>query len=110
MAGLVLLGLRNSRLKDYFDVRALLHGGVADEALLARAIAATFERRRTALPADMPVGLSDAFSGDAGRQAQWRAFLARNRIEGPSLAELVDDLRARLAPILDLARAQKVDA
>jgi hypothetical protein len=107
---MVLLGLRNSRLKDYFDVRALLHDGVADEALLARAIAATFERRRTALPADMPAGLSDAFSGDAGRQAQWRAFLARNRLEGPTLPELVDDLRARLAPVLDRARGQKVNA
>jgi hypothetical protein len=54
--------------------------------------------------------LSDAFSGDAGRQAQWRAFLARNRLEGPTLPELVDDLRARLAPVLDRARGQKVNA
>src|SRR5207244_1601269 len=47
---MVVLGLRNSRMKDYFDVHALLREGEHDEALLAHAIAATFERRRTALP------------------------------------------------------------
>lgn len=103
-----LLGVRNSRMKDYFDVRALLREGRLDEALLARAIAATFERRRTALPEAVPVGLSDAFSGDAGRQAQWRAFLAKNRLQGPTLPEVVYELRARLATVLDRARGQKV--
>ena len=105
---MVLLGVRNSRMKDYFDVRALLREGRLDEALLARAIAATFERRRTALPEAVPVGLSDAFSGDAGRQAQWRAFLAKNRLHGPTLPEVVDELGARLATALDRARGQKV--
>ena len=105
---MVLLGVRNSRMKDYYDVRALLREGRLDEALLARAIRATFERRRTALPEAVPVGLSDAFSGDAGRQAQWRAFLAKNRLQGPTLPEVVDELRARLATDLDRARGQKV--
>ncbi len=105
---IVLLGVRNSRMKDYYDVRALLREGELDEALLARAITATFERRRTALPESVPVGLSDAFSGDAGRQAQWRAFLAKNRLQGPTLPEVVDELRAHLAMVLDRARGQKV--
>jgi hypothetical protein len=48
--------------------------------------------------------LSDAFSTDAGRQAQWRAFLAKNRLRGPSLPELVDEIRKGLAPSLEQAR------
>lgn len=107
---MALLGTRNSRLKDYFDVHALLREGELDEGLLARAIAATFERRRTALPEGVPAGLSDAFSGDAGRQAQWRAFLSKNRLQGPSLIEVVDELRDRLATVLVKARGQKVNA
>jgi hypothetical protein len=105
---IVLLGLRNSRMKDYFDMHALLREGRQDDALLARAIVATFERRRTALPGGVPVGLSDEFSGDAERQAQWRAFLAKNRLDAPALAEVVDELRERLATALENARAEKI--
>ncbi|HYL91016.1 MAG TPA: nucleotidyl transferase AbiEii/AbiGii toxin family protein, partial [Burkholderiales bacterium] len=77
---MVLLGARNSRMKDYFDVRALLREEKADTEQLARAIAATFARRRTAVPEGIPTGLSDGFASDAAKQAQWRAFLANNRI------------------------------
>ena len=75
---------------------------------LARAIAATFARRRTALPEGMPAALSDGFASDATKQAQWRAFLGKNRIEAPALQEVVTDIRARLAA--PLAQARKVDA
>jgi predicted nucleotidyltransferase component of viral defense system len=105
---MVLLGFRNSRMKDYFDVHALLREGGLDDAVLARAIAATFERRRTALPEGVPAGLTEEFSGDAERQAQWQAFLARNRLQGSTLTEVVNVLRVRLAVVLDRARAQRV--
>ena len=101
---MVLLGLRNSRLKDYFDVHALLREGEIDATQLAQAISATFERRRTDLPENVPVGLSDTFSADPGQQARWRAFLDKNRLVGPALPELVAELRDRLAPILEHAR------
>ncbi len=103
---MVLLGTRNSRMKDYYDVFALLRDGGHAEALLTRAIAATFVRRRTALPEGVPVGLSDVFSGDPERQAQWRAFLAKNRLEGPALVEVVEELRERLASAFDDARRE----
>jgi predicted nucleotidyltransferase component of viral defense system len=103
---MVLFGLRNSRMKDYFDVHALLREGEMDDGRLADAIAATFERRRTDLPAGVPTGLTDAFSADAGRQAQWRAFLGKNRLQGPQLSEVVSGIREHLAPALDQARRQ----
>lgn len=103
---MVLLGIRNSRMKDYFDVHALLRDGAHDEALLARAIAATFVRRRTALPEGVPVGLSELFSGDPERQAQWRAFLAKNRLQGPALTEVVEELRERVMTAFDHAHRE----
>jgi predicted nucleotidyltransferase component of viral defense system len=103
---MVLLGLRNSRMKDYFDVHALLREQAMDASQLAQAIASTFERRRTEIPPGVPTGLSDAFSADAGRQAQWRAFLAKNRLQGPGLAELVNAICERLVPVLEQARGR----
>jgi hypothetical protein len=107
---MVVLGVRNSRMKDYFDVRALLREEEMDAGQLARAIAATFARRRTALPEGVPAGLGDAFASDKAKQAQWRAFLGKNRLEGPALEEVIADIRARLAIPLTRARAHKVDA
>ena len=74
---------------------------------LARAIASTFERRRTEIPRALPIGIDDAFSVDAGRQAQWRAFLEKNRLQGPSLADLVRVIRGGLGHALEEARQGK---
>jgi hypothetical protein len=104
LRAMVLLGMRNSRMKDYFDVRALLREGELGAGRLARAIASTFERRRTAVSEGVPAGLSDAFSVDAGRQAQWRAFLDKNRLQGPRLPEIVREIRKGLTPAIERAR------
>lgn len=104
---MVLLGLRNSRMKDYFDVHALLREGRLNPARLAAAIAATFARRRTALPAGLPLGLAAEFADDAQKQAQWRAFLGKNRLAAPALPEVVADLRAALVGPLERARQRR---
>lgn len=103
---MVVLGLRNSRMKDYFDIHALLHEGALDPEMLARAIAATFERRRTRLPDELPSGLTDAFTADAGHRTQWHAFLSRNRLQGLGLEDVVHAIRAGLSPALERARRQ----
>jgi hypothetical protein len=105
---MVFLGMRTSRMKDYFDVYALLREDAMDPTQLAGAIAATFARRRTALPEGVPPALSDEFSGDPAKQAQWRAFLKRNRIEGATLQEVVVEIRTRLA--VSIAEARVVGA
>jgi predicted nucleotidyltransferase component of viral defense system len=101
---MVVLGMRNSRMKDFFDVHALLREGAMDPSRLARAIVSTFERRRTEVPKEVPVGLTDAFSEDSAHKARWRAFLDKNRLEGPNLAELVREIRDAVEPVLDDAR------
>lgn len=83
LEAIVVLGIANSRMKDYFDLRALAREGAMDAANLAHAIAATFQRRGTPLPEAMPLGLTREFGRDAGKLRQWNAFLARNRLEAP---------------------------
>ena len=56
-----LLGMSNTRMKDYFDLWVLLEGSTLDSLLLRRAIEATFERRKMAMPSGLPAGLSDDF-------------------------------------------------
>lgn len=87
------LGMANSRMKDYFDLWILLRENALDPAGLKRAIETTFARRRTAMPAGTPVGLSDSFAADTAKQAQWRAFLKKNRLENLSLADVIGLLR-----------------
>lgn len=91
------LGLGNSRMKDYFDLDQLLRDPEVDDAELRRAIAATFERRETPVPHELPVGLSDAFAADATKRTQWAAFLRKNRLAAVALEEVVRLIRERAA-------------
>ena len=106
---MVLFGMRNSRMKDYFDVCELLREDEMDTTLLAQAIAAIFARRRTALPQDVPSGLSDDFARDKTKRAQWQAFLSKNRLDGPPLQHVIADIRKRLTAPLAVARRVKVN-
>lgn len=104
LEAIVSLGMANSRLKDYFDLRALAREGLLDARQLADAIAATFARRGTAVPAGMPLGLTEAFARDPAKQRQWQAFLGRNRLHAPALEQVVADVRDLVALPLTLAR------
>ena len=88
------LGIANSRMKDYFDLLALLREGAMEGAVLADAIRKTFQRRGTALPDGAPFGLTDTFATDTQKQTQWTAFLRRNRLSAPELAAVVAEIRA----------------
>ena len=97
---MVLLGMTNSRVKDYLDVWILLEREVLDATVLATAIAATFNRRSTAVPTALPIGLSDEFAADASRRALWAAFLKKNDLAAVALGDVVTALRATLRPAL----------
>jgi predicted nucleotidyltransferase component of viral defense system len=97
---MVLLGMTNSRLKDYLDLSVLLEREVLDPATLATAIAATFTRRGTALPTALPIGLSDEFAQDQSRQALWVVFLKKNALPAVPLTSIVTTLRATLQAAL----------
>jgi len=92
LEAIVHLGMTNSRMKDYFDLHALASEAAISPESLAQAIAATFERRQTPLPEDLPPGLTPRYALDPSRQRLWQAFLGRNRLPGPRLEVVVRDL------------------
>jgi predicted nucleotidyltransferase component of viral defense system len=97
---IALLGMTNSRVKDYFDLSVLLERETFDVDLLALAIKATFERRDMAVPAELPVGLTDEFAHDVSRQALWQSFVRKNELDPESLPAIVGRLRLALEPAL----------
>lgn len=107
LEAIVSLGMANSRMKDFFDLRALAHEGVLDARLLGDAIAATFQRRGTDIPLEVPLGLSDEFAHDAAKRAQWKAFLGKNRLDAPTLGEVIEEVRRFVAEPLALARLKE---
>lgn len=98
---IALLGMANSRLKDYFDLSVLMEREILDVDLLVRAIRATFERRNMTVPDGPPAGLTDEFAHDASRQSLWLAFLRKNELPPEPLPRIVDRLRRALLPALD---------
>jgi len=102
------LELANTRMKDFYDVWMLIQRHPFEEQTLARAIAATFERRRTPVPGDLPPALTDTFSRSDQKQRQWRAFLRNIRAgSSPSLSEVIHDLAEFLQIPSQAARRQK---
>lgn len=103
---MVTLGERNSRMKDYFDVWLLSRRFEFQGESLAKAIAATFDRRKTAIPEKIPVGLSTGFASDSTKQTQWKAFWRKVvRAESPpDFAEVVEIAGKFLLPAAEAAR------
>ncbi len=93
---MVALGRANSRMKDFYDVWALFNTFSFDPKRLARAIAATFARRTTAIPETPPDALTDAFATDPAKKRQWTAFAADIIGAPDDLQQLV----AEIAPLL----------
>lgn len=100
---IALLGMTNSRVKDYFDLSVLLERETLGADPLAQAIKATFERRGMAVPTELPVGLTDEFAHDMSRQALWQSFVKKNELASEPLAAIVVRLRTALESALNRA-------
>jgi predicted nucleotidyltransferase component of viral defense system len=98
------LGRANSRMKDFYDIWMLSRTFEFSDERLARAIAATFGRRKTPIPAELPDALTDAFAQDREREAQWRAFVADVAVDPGSLREVISSLVEFLTPHIEAAR------
>jgi hypothetical protein len=101
---MVMLGAANSRMKDFYDLCVIASRTSLDGQTLARAIAATFTRRTTEIPAEPPLALRSEFSNDPAKQQQWTAFLSRNRLGKLELAAAIELLQALLSPPTQVAR------
>jgi hypothetical protein len=95
---MVALGRANSRMKDFYDIWILARTFQFEGDALARSISVTFARRQTAIPAEVPDALSEAFAGDDAKVRQWNAFMQGIEAEPVPLADVVADLAAFLMP------------
>jgi predicted nucleotidyltransferase component of viral defense system len=106
LQALVELGIANTRMKDFYDLWVLARRFDFEGERLARAIAATFERRRTPIPAETPLALTSEFHGDAAKRTQWRAFLRKGSVsETAELPEVVELIGALVMAPAAAARA-----
>lgn len=99
---MVVLGALNSRMKDFYDTYVILkHMRVEDDLLLV-AIRATFARRNTPMPSNLPAAFTPDFLEGGLKETQWRAFLRRSALDASSLslADVTTELRDRLWPLI----------
>jgi predicted nucleotidyltransferase component of viral defense system len=98
---LVVLGYRNSRMKDFYDLYMLLKNIDFSDEELSAAINATFERRKIALPKDIPVAFTSGFIEDGTKDIQWKAFIKRNSLDSfLQLSAVLKYIEKRLLHIL----------
>ena len=95
---MVVLGRANSRMKDFYDIWLLNQSFQFDDGRLARAIAATFERRGTEIPAKLPDALTPAFAEDEHKQRQWNVFLENVALHPGSLADVIAGVAGFIMP------------
>lgn len=74
---MVSLDMANSRMKDFYDIYFLseLHSFNGNK--IQKAIEATFDRRGTELPIEIPIALTEAFFENDAKVKQWNAFIRK---------------------------------
>ena len=99
---MVVLDIRNSRMKDFYDIWFMANTWTFEMATLHDAIRASFERRGVGIPKDVPFALTQEFLGDPQKTRQWNAFVSRlyPGSDSPSLEEVGVLLRAFLLPCI----------
>lgn len=97
---MVRLGELNSRMKDFYDLWVLARRFDFDGATLSRAVARTFENRKTFMP-DFPIALSAGFASVPGKDAQWKGFVRKAKLDDAprELADVTTEIAAFLLPV-----------
>jgi predicted nucleotidyltransferase component of viral defense system len=99
---MIVLDIRNSRMKDFYDVWFMASTWTFEMASLRKAIVTSFERRGSTIPTAVPFALTDDFLNDPQKKQQWSAFVSRldPTDKAPSLEEVGASLRSFLLPCI----------
>ncbi len=99
---MIRFGEANGRIKDFHDIWVTARTFSFDLATLTEAVGGTLGRRRTAIPTDLPVALTQQFAEMPATQALWAGFLRRNppNLSPPPFGELLGELRRFFEPVL----------
>lgn len=105
---MTVLGEQNSRMKDFYDVWAISQKFDLDPDVLAAAIAATFQRRKTLLPDREPIALRREFADSDAKKRLWQAFVRRNGLptDSVTLFQIQEAISRIILPALKLARGR----
>jgi predicted nucleotidyltransferase component of viral defense system len=82
---MVLLGISNTRMKDFYDLWYLSQNFTFQGSVVSQAIVATFNRRRTPIPTSIPLALTNEFADDETKQRQWLAFVRKGKLTSERL-------------------------
>ncbi len=106
LEAMVVLGQRNTRIKDFFDVHHLAEHRRFEGSTLIESIRRTFARRGTPVPAEEPDALTGAYWDAPAREVQIRAFARRSgMLDRPDVtSDIPRVLRAFLLPPLEQIR------
>ncbi len=98
---MVYLGSINSRMKDFYDIWLLSRHFDFDGKILAGAVKATFEHRRTPIEA-VPTALTPEFSNESENVFRWMAFVTKNHLNDAPVefANVTEALAGFLLPVL----------
>jgi len=97
---MVMLGIANSRMKDFYDIKTIADSMELEGDVLLAAIAATFKRRKTIITTDPLYVFSDGFKNDKDKQMQWNAFLNKNDLNNETnFSDVVVALQYFLEPV-----------
>ncbi len=99
---MVVLDMANSRMKDFHDICYMSQHWSFNLGAMRAAVIATFARRQTPLPQELPLALTAAFLASPDKQAQWRAFRRRLGENAPSTAleDVGAAIRIFVGPVL----------
>ena len=107
---MIRFGMVNSRMKDFYDLHILSKTFYFEGSTLVQAIRATFNRRGTPIPTEIPIALSDESASNMDKITKWNAFLNRNNLENSTInfSQLVDEIRTFLARPLLVAAHEEI--
>ncbi len=99
---MIRFGEANGRIKDFHDIWVTIRTFHFDLANMVEAVNGTLGRRRTSVPTEMPVGLTEAFAAIAENRGLWSGFLRRTppTLKPPPFSELQEELRRFFGPII----------
>lgn len=99
---MVELGLQNSRMKDFYDIFVMFRTMEFDVAVLEKTIRNTFAARMNALPAALPIALTEEFANDKDKNAQWKGFVKRSSLTfaAGQLPDIILEIKNNLSPVL----------
>lgn len=106
---MVELDLANSRVKDFYDVWVYSRNVDFDGETLAKSLAATFGRRQTPLPTELPMALRPIYFDADSHRNQWQAFVRHIGETDLSsrFAEVIHDIaKFAMPPAISAARLE----